>query len=250
MVNSQMASIAFSYTLAKRTYYDALHISTSATQDEIKQAYRSLVVRCHPDKLASSSKHHEIDKKANHENSLMISNRLAAIDLDDDEEDYDDETENDHCLDKEQNEAINAEHNIISSDATTEEEQISKAAKSFHEIHTAYECLRDPDKRMRYDQTLSRDKERKEWRKKGAIEVNLSDLESDMCRVVNEDDESDCSGIKNQLQKVYFHDCRCGDTFEIIEEELLLESMSNECIWQCESCSLGIRIILDFDVVS
>lgn len=230
--------------VAKRTHYEVLHVSTTATPDEIKKAYRALVVRCHPDKLAPSSSSCDFnDTKASSDFSFKISKGLADIDLDDDDED-DDEINVD-CVHKEQ---LTTKEQELSSHTKTKEE-ITKAAQAFHEIHTAYECLRDPKKRIQYDQSLSRDQERKEWKKKGATEVNLSDLESDMCCVVNEDyDESGSSGSHDELQRVYFYDCRCGDTFEIFEEELL-EPTSSERVWQCESCSLGIRIVVDVDIV-
>ena len=221
----------------KRTYYDTLNVSTTATAEEIKKAYRTLVVHCHPDKLVNSS---DLNcTNASNETPLLISKRLSDIDLDDDEEDYDNNDESN--VDN-----VGQTKTIEPSRSTKTEEEISKA-KAFHEIHTAYECLRDPCKRAQYDQSQMRDEERKEWKKKGATEVNLSDLESDMCCVVNEDDESD-RGSNDQLQRVYFYPCRCGDTFEIFQEELL-ESTSSERVWQCESCSLGIRIHLDVDII-
>mmetsp|Transcript_16564 Transcript_16564/g.21185 ORF Transcript_16564/g.21185 Transcript_16564/m.21185 type:complete len:245 (-) Transcript_16564:1107-1841(-) len=231
--------------VSKRTHYETLHVSSTATPDEIKKAYRALVVRCHPDKLATSSSSCDVnDTKASSDSSLVISKGLADIDLDDDDE-QDDSNDNVDCVEKEQLKTIEQEQSLH----TKTEEEISKAAKAFHEIHTAYECLRDPKKRMQYDQILSRTVERTEWKKKGATEVNLSDLESDMCCVVNEDDDDSCgSGSDDQLQRVYFYDCRCGDTFEIFEEELL-EATSSERVWQCESCSLGIRIVVDVDIV-
>lgn len=239
---SMTSSLASSsQDVAQRTHYDVLHVSTTATPDEIKKAYRALVVRCHPDKLAPSSSSSDVnDSKASSDYSFKISKGLADIDLDDDE---DDDEINVDCVDEEQ---LTTKAQELSSYTKTEEE-ITKAAQAFHEIHKAYECLRDPMKRIQYDQSLSRDEERKEWKKKGATEVNLSDLESDMCCVVNED-ESESSGSHDELQRVYFYDCRCGDTFEIFEEELL-EPTSCERVWQCESCSLGIKIVVDVDIV-
>lgn len=231
-----------SQDLAKRTHYDILNVRTTATPVEIKKAYRSLVVRFHPDKISpsSSSSCDFNDAKATSKSSF--SKGLAAIDLDDDDDDFE---SNVSCVGREQTITRTIEQSSI----TNTEEETSKAAKAFHEIHTAYECLRDSKKRAQYDQSLSRDEERKEWKKKGATEVNLSDLESDMCCVVNEDDdETSGSGSDDQLQRVYFYYCRCGDTFEIFQEELL-ESTFSERVWQCESCSLGIRIILDVDII-
>jgi len=218
-------------------------VSTRATPDEIKKAYRALVVQCHPDKLAPSSSSCDFNyTKSSSDYSFKISKGLADIDLDDDEDE--DEIDFD-CVDKEQ--LLTMKEQDLSSH-TKSQEEITKAAQAFHEIHTAYECLRDPKKRIQYDQSLSRDEERKEWKNKGATEVNLSDLESDMCCVINEDDgESGSSGSHDELQRVYFYDCRCGDTFEIFEEELL-EPTSCERVWQCESCSLGIRIVVDVDI--
>ncbi len=227
---------------AQRTHYDILRVSTTATPDEIKKAYRALVVKCHPDKLAPSSSSCDFnDTKASRDYSFKISKGLSGIDLDDDEDE--DEIDVD-CIDKE---LLATKEQDLSSHTKTQEE-ITKTAQAFHEIHTAYKCLRDPKNRIQYDQILSRDEERKEWKKKGATEVNLSDLESDMCCVVNEDDdESGRSGSHDELQRVYFYDCRCGDTFEIFEEELL-EPTSCERVWHCESCSLGIRIVVDVDI--
>ena len=34
----------------KRTHYDVLGIRTGATKTEIKEAYRKMALRCHPDK--------------------------------------------------------------------------------------------------------------------------------------------------------------------------------------------------------
>lgn len=214
---------------SKASHYDALGVPKTATADEIKKAYRSLVVQCHPDKLIHASNSSDFDyTKASSEISLMISKGLSSIDLDECDVDCED-----------------GQPETIEQSSSKSEKEISKSTIAFHEIHTAYECLRDLNKRIEYDQSLTRDEKRKEWKMKGATEVNLSDLESEMCCVVNEDGKSDNGG--DQLQRVYFYLCRCGDTFEILEEELL-DSTCSERVWQCESCSLGIKIHLDVDI--
>lgn len=223
---------------AKRTYYDTLNVTTAATTEEIKKAYRALVVQCHPDKLVNVK---SSDFKCTISDISSISKHLSDIDLDDEDDDSDN-NDVDSCKN------TTAETKPIEQANTAMiKEEISKAEKEFHEIHTAYECLRDPNKRSLYDQSLTRNEERKEWKKKGATEVNLSDLESDLCCVVNEDDDSG-SESDNQLQRVYFYQCRCGDTFEIFQEEII-DSTSRDRVWQCESCSLGIKIHLDVDII-
>lgn len=43
-----------------RNYYEILEVSQSATQDEIKKAYRRLALKYHPDKGGSEAKFKEI----------------------------------------------------------------------------------------------------------------------------------------------------------------------------------------------
>ncbi|KAL7543082.1 hypothetical protein ACHAXR_012407 [Thalassiosira sp. AJA248-18] len=129
-------------------------------------------------------------------------------------------------------------------------------------MQAAYQCLRDPAKRRKYDEVLRRNEEREEWKWKGSLEVNLSEMECDLCCVVDEDnsdEEDDATGDEDTLEKVFFHPCRCGDTFQIVQEELQesisktgtpwdKNAMFTDRVWQCESCSLTIRINVDIDI--
>ena len=312
---SSLSSSSF-LNASKHTYYDILHISPTATYDEIKSAYRSLIVRCHPDKLKSLTKHNTHDTKYS-EGVRDLENGLSSIDMDDDGENDevdvlegadghdDDETNNSSSREnqrarpttqiKAQTESLaDGASSFITtsplSDTTQKSAETSNVA--FLHIQAAYQCLRDPHQRRQYDERLNRKEERKEWVWKGATEVDLSGMEWDWCRVV-EQEESDgddngeveadygvddknggCSENREQtsiptypsLQKVFFHQCRCGDSFQIVQDELLdsiiefdniNKNKNHESsgkiftnrVWQCDSCSLSIRIHVDMDVV-
>ena len=228
-------------TTSKQTHYDVLQISHSATPDEIKAAYRSLVIGYHPDKQQSSS---IVKNNENCIDTQILSKGLSAIDFDDDAEG-------------------NGEISACNNDNTETEKSALIACEIgdmptqnstiFHQLQAAYHCLRDPDKRRQYDESISRQEERDEWKRKGAVEVNLSEMECDVCCVVDEDNsddeeegQADAKDEGSPLQKVYFYPCRCGDTFQIMQEEVL-QSIGNSRVWQCDSCSLTIRINIDID---
>ena len=300
--------------LPKQTHYDILQVPPTATSEEIKFAYRALIVRCHPDKLPQSSQNFETNEDVGCEKRSvdvqLLNEGLSAIDLDDDDDDGIDQCE---CTNgdenREESSAISNDQHLhlslqtgthttkpqttsqmnnepnTSSDVplnTHENEAATTEATnaSFIQIQEAYKCLRDSSARRQYDESLSRRTEREEWKYKGALEVDLSELEWELCHIVDDDDDdydydesntdetdndnnNDCEESQTsqqQLQKVYFHPCRCGDTFQIMQEELV-ESIDNSeaaatnevknltnRVWQCESCSLAVRIHFDVDL--
>mmetsp|Transcript_17445 Transcript_17445/g.36810 ORF Transcript_17445/g.36810 Transcript_17445/m.36810 type:complete len:260 (+) Transcript_17445:187-966(+) len=251
-----------------RSHYDILQISQTATAEEIKAAYRSLIIRIHPDKS------HVASKDTKDQLHVRTSENLHSIDIDDDDDVvYESTSDNNIETETTKSEPINKQMNenepLIANE--NEEESSTKDTTTFHRIQAAYHCLRDPNKRRQYDESISRKEERKEWKWKGAQQVALSEMEYDWCCVVDEENsdiEDDGAGQTTvstdddtpPLQKVFFHPCRCGDTFQIFYEELL-ESIGNSNndpidkndtltnrIWQCESCSLSIRIHTDIDI--
>lgn len=54
-----------------KDYYKILGVSKSATQDEIKKAYRKLAVKYHPDKNPGDKKAEEKFKEANEANEVL-----------------------------------------------------------------------------------------------------------------------------------------------------------------------------------
>lgn len=249
--------------VSKQTHYDILQVSNSATPDEIKASYRILVVGCHPDKVPPVPNKDMSQNDAS--SDVLVSKGLAAIDLDDDD---DEEEENDIACIK-SDVANTGETSALATDKAEPiqySEPIIESEEStsilFHQLQAAYKCLSDPTKRRQYDESINRKGERDTWKFRGATEVNLSEMDSDMCCIVDEDSSDDevdsADGEGAPLEKVYFHPCRCGDTFQVVQEELL-ESISaaakrktdiglTDRVWQCESCCLTIRINVDIDV--
>ena len=259
----------------KQNHYEVLTVSPTATQEEIKSAYRSLVLGCHPDKLQTITKNHE----QNSSNTVhKVSEGLSAIDIDDDddEHEYENDINSESGINCDIDETAMHKNNYTTSEAaksnTKDVEDIlsTQRTKAFHQIQTAYNCLRDPIKRRQYDEYISRNEEREEWKWKGAMEVNLSEMECDWCCVIDEeeddsnteeDDGNDTSrGEDETLQKVFFHPCRCGDTFQVVREEIVEsikdvkfsdhETVLTDRVWQCDSCSLKIQIHVDINISS
>lgn len=245
----------------EQTHYDVLRISPKASQEEIKTAYRSLVVECHPDKLPQTQANAEARNVDGCQDVSYISGGLSDIDFDEDE------GHNLACLGGsgvsepvKPTASINGEDQSLVSIAAGESAREMRL--NFIQVQAAYQCLRDPIKRRQYDESMSRTEERDEWKFRGAVEVNLSDMESDMCCVVDDEDSDDeeRGGEGELLQRVFFHSCRCGDTFEIVQEDLL-ESIRDRGgtpgkynglshrVWQCQSCSLTIRINVNIDLI-
>jgi hypothetical protein len=237
-------------TTPRQTHYDVLQISHTATQDEIKAAYRSLVIGCHPDKLSSV----HINDGAS--TVVPISETMSGIDIDD--------ATTDEVINDEQRKTAGNHPSLSEIDLTKlQTEEVSEQnATTFHQLQAAYHCLRDPDVRRQYDESMSRTKEQEEWKWKGSSEVKLSDMESDWCCVVDEgNDENEMDVVRSTdestiLQKVFFYPCRCGDTFQVLQEEILgsIDDAKNVAdrftnrVWQCESCSLTIRIQIDLEL--
>lgn len=253
--------------LLKRTYYDVLQVSNPATTDQIKAAYHYLILRCHPDKLQS------IPRTSVVKEETKISDAMSGIDIDN--EDVDEACAEICTHERELHSTVPDEHDNFSTSSHLDENESSnlriESTVNFHHIQAAYDCLRDPDKRHKYDESLRRSKEEGERKWKASTLVNLSEMECVMCVVDDDDEYTDYDSNSKQnvengsnsaiynsssmssfadigdkkSQKVYSHPCRCGDMFEIVEDELLALGMISNQLWQCESCSLTIRIRID-----
>jgi DnaJ-domain-containing protein 1 len=225
------------------THYETLQISPKATQDEIKQAYRSLVIRHHPDKNV-------IESDAAASSSVGVTQRFSLVDIDDDDDDEVDAGGAAQDIDapiqkSNKPKTLIDQHNSKTQQLDTAGDEL---VESFHQIQIAYNTLRDPEKRHYYDQSLQRNIEKSRQLHSSAIEVNLSEMESDVCQVLYSDtDEPTEEGAEEGIdQLVYFHSCRCGHVFEVMQDELIGDEKR---VWKCEGCSLAIRINVDIDIL-
>lgn len=131
-----------------------------------------------------------------------------------------------------------------------EDENNDSADEHFKRIQSAWECLGDEKKRREYDDTLSRVRERNDGNFIKAQTVKLSEMECEICDVEDDSDhdDEDKETDATQTQKLYCYKCRCGDDFEILEEELNPDQNGEACeqrnIFQCASCSLLINVIV------
>jgi DnaJ-domain-containing protein 1 len=217
------------------SHYDILHVSPTATNEEIKRAYRSLVVHCHPDKASVCN---DVSVTSH------IAQEVSLIDIDDDTAGSNHNEHLINCIEQLNKESKKQEEQPLHTpEFTNETADENDTATTFHQIQAAYSILRNPIKRQNYDASLQRMREKETWDTLGALEVNLGEMEREECSILYDESK------KEMIQTVYFHECRCGHTFEIVEDELIVdEQYVNNRVWQCESCSLAIKIIVDVDI--
>ena len=131
----------------------------------------------------------------------------------------------------------------------------NEAAAAFRNIQLAWECLRDQQERLKYDDSLRRIREKDNEAVINAQIVKLSDMNCEICDIEVEDDmglldqnnEIDNHGNNSMEHKLYSVPCRCGDMFEILEEELQEHDTAptaniRELLWDCRSCGLSIKV--------
>jgi curved DNA-binding protein CbpA len=242
------------------SHYEILQIPPTATEEEIKQAYRSLVVRCHPDKNVATR---YCDDATSSWRDGKDEHAWSLVDIDDDEHQSYAGDVNDVFTDNKERCSLERETNAhpsaseedeeyfkssLHTDSAQQQQQSNDYSNKFHQIQTAYNILRDANKRAAYDESLQRQKDREGWVNNGAMEVNLSEMERDVCYVVYTDNDESDAEREDFIQTVYFYKCRCGGTFEIVREELVEGLRMGRTIWQCASCSLAIRICVDVDI--
>ena len=238
---------------ASESHYDILGISPDATGEEIKRAYRALVVRLHPDKARGSAEHQAPISTPGESAEEIVTRTPDIAAIDDGENDADGRVSpsSDEC-DGQARPGSDPSEGPETSTPTAPAEPADPSP--FQRLQTAYNTLRDASVRSRYDDEIRRSRERAEWRARGAVEVNINEIESDLCEIVD-DDSDDCSeieerggGAKNgcSLQMVYFHPCRCGETFEICRDDLTeRRDRGDVLVWHCEGCSLSICVRMD-----
>lgn len=164
--------------MTEQTHYQILGVKENATQEEIKSAYRKMILILHP------------DKKVIHEEDKLSGTSSNTIRTDE---------------------------------------------KEFTRIQLAWECLRDQRMRYKYDDDLQRKREKQNQIYIKATPVHLNEMHREEV-----DCENDLGCI--EIQNVFSYKCRCGDTFEIFEDEISKDSHS---VFECQSCTLAIKICHD-----
>lgn len=191
------------------SHYEILSISENASLSQIKAAHRRKALIYHPDKQAP-------------QRSINDGKVLADRPSSDDAE--------------------------ISSQTPTKYRNDGEKdnALKFEEVQLAWECLRDPEKRQMYDDSLMRKRERETAIVNKATCINLSEMECEFCDVELEEEDynlGDSTEVKSKAQNIYSYSCRCGDRIEILEEELNEMSQEDPVILDCSSCSLIIQVV-------
>jgi len=140
----------------------------------------------------------------------------------------------------------------------------NETAAAFRKIQLAWECLRDEEKRSEYNDSLKRTRAKVRGAASNSKVVNISEMNCELCDVeddneleLDEEDGGDGDqGGHTKEQRLYSFACRCGDIFEILEEELQQQQAHDEKnatdpdqlqLWDCRSCGLSIQIVNDIE---
>ncbi|KAF1325818.1 Molecular chaperone, partial [Globisporangium splendens] len=125
-----------------------------------------------------------------------------------------------------------AEAGVETGAAAIDADGVKASDHCFLRIQEAYETLRDAEKRAQYDSRIAQEEI---LRKRDGEDVRIADEVpvADMTKEVLHDDE-------NGDEVIYSHQCRCGDVYEITEDELL----DGVDVAPCNGCSLNIRVVM------
>jgi hypothetical protein len=116
-------------------------------------------------------------------------------------------------------------------------------ADEFFRIQRAWECLRDPDRREEYNQSLDRVRDKDREQRHLSSLIYVSQMHREICQVETE-------GVTTVSQSILFsYPCRCGDEFQVLKEDLIAFDHSPQTkhatVISCPSCSLTIQVIHD-----
>mmetsp|Transcript_18587 Transcript_18587/g.26158 ORF Transcript_18587/g.26158 Transcript_18587/m.26158 type:complete len:179 (+) Transcript_18587:49-585(+) len=134
----------------------------------------------------------------------------------------------------------------------TDGDRKDKESTEFHRLTEAWECLRDPERRNLYDDSLNKELERDNRILDKAIHIKLSQMKMEICDV-DDDDLDRCQievsshqvgNMQYSQEVLYTYNCRCGDYFEILQRDLYCGLSSD--LWECKSCSL--TMLIDRDI--
>jgi len=133
-----------------------------------------------------------------------------------------------------------------------------QAVHTFNRIQEAYDTLRDRARRNAYDDQLLRLQSKMSQTiidTGHAIRVPLSEMQCEIVDVVVENHLSELEGeqqpdneegIKYEEDKMYIHQCRCGDRIEVLESDFRdTNSGHHSTTFRCPSCSFAIWIDLN-----